>query len=142
MQSFPFSECLSFCMNKDDSRWNEMCSHPLNPSGSTCQDKLLGMEECKSPFGIYELKIPVNKDLACENTGITDKNCKDLDVRNPITRSFEFANFRFPSFSFLLKISTNVSISFLDSFAYSSSDILLIYHSIVSSIKNNTFQTP
>lgn len=142
MQSFPFSECLSFCMSKDDSRWNEMCSHPLNPSGSTCQDKLLGMEECKSPFGIYELKIPVNKDLACENTGITDKNCKDLDVRNSITRSLEFANFRFPSFSFLLKISTNVSISFLDSFAYSSSDILLIYHSIVSSIKNNTFQTP
>lgn len=90
MQSFPFSECLSFCMSKDDSRWNEMCSHPLNPSGSTCQDKLLGMEECKSPFGIYELKIPVNEDLACENTGITDKNCKDLDVRNPITRSFEF----------------------------------------------------
>lgn len=77
-------------MNKDDSRWNEMCSHPLNPSGSTCQDKLLGMEECKSPFGIYELKIPVNKDLACENTGITDKNCKDLDVWNSITRSFEF----------------------------------------------------
>ena len=77
-------------MNKDDSRWNEMCSHPLNPSGSTCQDKLLGMEECKSPFGIYELKIPVNKDLACENTGITDKNCKDLDVRNSVIRSFEF----------------------------------------------------
>ena len=112
-------------MNKDDSRWNEMCSHPLNPSGSTCQDKLLGMEECKSPFGIYELKIPVNKDLACENTGITDKNCKDLDVRNSITRSFEFEQ-SLVSFSQLF-------IPFTDYYEC----LVFLFR-----FKNNTFQTP
>ena len=42
----------------------------------------MGQEECKSPFGTYELKIPVDKNLACDNNGITDKNCKDLDVSN------------------------------------------------------------
>lgn len=68
----------TFCLTKVDSRWEPMCSHPL--SKSTCRDSLLGQEECKSPFGTYELKIPVDKNLACDNNGITDKNCKDLDL--------------------------------------------------------------
>ena len=69
-----------FCMTKDDSRWQQMCIHPLNPGGTCNQDRLLGMEECKSPFGIYELKIPVDENMSCDNTGITNTNCKDLDV--------------------------------------------------------------
>lgn len=40
----------------------------------------MGMEECKSPFGIYELKIPVDKTLECNDDRITNTNCKDLDV--------------------------------------------------------------
>ena len=38
------------------------------------------MEECQSPFGIYEVKIPVNKNLECYGIGITGNNCKDIDV--------------------------------------------------------------
>lgn len=66
-----------FCVKKDDQRWQPMCSNPL----SKCvRDRLLGDEECKSPFGTYELQIPVDNQLSCKNAGITDKNCKDLDV--------------------------------------------------------------
>jgi len=57
-----------------------MCSDPLNKLGSCRKDNLLGMEECKSPFGTYELKIPVDENLECDDTGMTDINCKDLDV--------------------------------------------------------------
>ena len=38
------------------------------------------MEEFQSPFGIYEVKIPVNKNLECGGIGITGNNCKDIDV--------------------------------------------------------------
>ena len=66
-----------FCVKKDDHRWQAMCSNPL----SKCvRDRLLGDEECKSPFGTYELQIPVDNQLSCTSDGITDKNCKDLDV--------------------------------------------------------------
>ena len=37
--------------------------------GSHEKDALLGMEECQSPFGIYEVKIPVNKNLECDGIG-------------------------------------------------------------------------
>ena len=57
-----------------------MCNHELNKRGSHSKDALLGMEECQSLFGIYELKIPVDKNLACNAVGVTGKNCKDLDV--------------------------------------------------------------
>lgn len=66
-----------FCVNKDDYRWQPMCSNPLSNS---VRDRLLGDEECKSPFGTYELQIPVDKTLSCKSTAITDTNCKDLDV--------------------------------------------------------------
>ena len=53
-----------------------MCSNPLTGG----RDILLGADECVSPFGIYELEIPVKIDLACGSDGITTFNCKDIDV--------------------------------------------------------------
>ena len=63
-------------MTKDDNRWESMCTDPLTGG----KDVLLGADECVSPFGIYELEIPVNKDLTCGGSKITTFNCKDLDV--------------------------------------------------------------
>ncbi|XP_078356069.1 uncharacterized protein LOC144640885, partial [Oculina patagonica] len=74
------TKCSFSCITEDDSRWQPMCTNQLNEGGSSSQDRLLGMEECKSPFGIYELKIPVDKNLACDNSGIVNTNCKDLDL--------------------------------------------------------------
>ena len=82
-----------FCVKKDDQRWQPMCSNPL----SKCvRDRLLGDEECKSPFGTYELQIPVDKQLRCASTSIADKNCKDLDVSiiHPQTQAETFIFFR------------------------------------------------
>ena len=74
-----FPECCSlFCLNEEDSRWQPMCTNQLTKGGNL--DKLLGMEECKSPFGIYELKIPKDDNLACDDNRITNTNCQDLDV--------------------------------------------------------------
>ena len=87
--SLPESKCLS----EDDSRWEAMCNHVLNKRGSHSKDALLGMEECQSPFGIYELKIPIDKSLECKTNTLTTKNCKDLDVRTYLA---------FMSFSILL----------------------------------------
>ena len=70
----------SYCVSEDDSRWVAMCNHALNKRGSHSKDALLGMEECQSPFGIYELKIPIDNKLACDTNRITTTNCKDLDV--------------------------------------------------------------
>ena len=36
--------------------------------------------ECKSPFGVYELKIPVDSNLECSDATNKEANCKDLDV--------------------------------------------------------------
>lgn len=71
---------VSFCVNINDHRWHPMCSHAL--SKCSRRDRLLGEEECKRPFGTYELKIPVDKNLRYGyNSGITDKNCKaELDI--------------------------------------------------------------
>ncbi|XP_078345067.1 uncharacterized protein LOC144630573 [Oculina patagonica] len=71
-------KCSFLCLPADDSRWQPMCNHPLNGGGRS--NRLSGMEECKSPFGIYELNIPVDKKLACNNSGIVNTNCKDLDL--------------------------------------------------------------
>ena len=78
--SNPFFLLESYCVSEDDSRWVAMCNHALNKRGSHSKDALLGMEECQSPFGIYELKIPIDKKLACDTNRITTTNCKDLDV--------------------------------------------------------------
>ena len=56
-----------------------MCTHSLTQRRS--DDRLLGMEECKSPFGTYDIKIPVDSTLSCTgNSWILGKNCKDLEV--------------------------------------------------------------
>ena len=56
-----------------------MCDNPLRKGLRT--DSLLGREECKSPFGSYELKIPKDNNMECTADGfITNTNCKDLDV--------------------------------------------------------------
>ncbi|XP_073238029.1 uncharacterized protein [Porites lutea] len=70
----------SYCVSEDDSRWVAMCNHALNKRGSHSKDALLGMEECQSPFGIYELKIPIDHKLSCDTNRITTTNCKDLDL--------------------------------------------------------------
>ncbi|XP_066026371.1 uncharacterized protein [Pocillopora verrucosa] len=68
-----------FCMGKDDNRFQPMCCHYL--SGSPCDDTLLGAEECRSPFGTYEMTIPIDSKTPCKASGsrITDGNCKDFD---------------------------------------------------------------
>ncbi|CAH3128101.1 unnamed protein product [Pocillopora meandrina] len=68
-----------FCMSKDDYRFQPMCCHYL--SGSPCDDTLLGAEECRSPFGTYEMTIPIDSETSCTASGsrITDANCKDFD---------------------------------------------------------------
>ena len=58
-----------------------MCDNPLNKGKGLRTDSLLGREECKSPFGSYELKIPKDNNMECTADGfITNTNCKDLDV--------------------------------------------------------------
>ncbi|KAL9982898.1 hypothetical protein ACROYT_G005011 [Oculina patagonica] len=75
----------SYCMPKDDGRFQPMCCHFL--SDSPCDDKLLGAVECKSPFGTYELTIPIDNDAPCKasETMITHANCKDYD-RSQLTK--------------------------------------------------------
>ncbi|KAL9982967.1 hypothetical protein ACROYT_G005082 [Oculina patagonica] len=68
-----------FCMEEDDYRFQPMCCHYL--SDAPCSDVLLGAEECTSPFGTYQLSMPIDDQASCEtgNSPITDKNCKDFD---------------------------------------------------------------
>ena len=72
------SPVLGYCVEKDDRRWEPMCSHSLN--GPTDSGLMMGKEECTSPSGYYELFIPVDKNLDCSATRMKDTNCKDLDV--------------------------------------------------------------
>ena len=82
-------------MTKDDSRLEQMCTNPLNKLGSAKENTLLGMEECRSPFGTYELKIPVDENLACDDPGIMNTNCKDLDVSFWGSRFFHSGSYPF-----------------------------------------------
>ncbi|CAH3128096.1 unnamed protein product, partial [Pocillopora meandrina] len=68
-----------FCMGKDDNRFQPMCCHYL--SGSPCDDTLLGAEECRSPFGTYEMTMPIDSKTPCTASGsrITHENCKEFD---------------------------------------------------------------
>lgn len=67
-----------FCVDEDDKRFEPMCSHPLNGPG--VNGLMLGKDECTSPSGVYDLKIPINRTLSCTDTKMRDTNCKDLDV--------------------------------------------------------------
>lgn len=75
----PFTEESVFCMEKDDIRLQPMCCHFL--SDSPC-DVLLGAEECTSPFGTYEISLPIDSKTPCagSDTRLTNKNCKDFNV--------------------------------------------------------------
>ena len=63
-----------------------MCNHGLNKRGSSDKEDLLGMEDCQSLFGIYELKIPKDENLECDSEQLKAEDCKDLDVRFCITQ--------------------------------------------------------
>lgn len=72
----------------DDNRLKPMCCHYL--SDLKCVGELqLGAEACKSLFGTYELSIPIDDTLDCKGSGdvVTDKNCKDFQVRVVMAKS-------------------------------------------------------
>ena len=102
--SNPFFLSESYCVSEDDSRWVAMCNHALNKRGSHSKDALLGMEECQSPFGIYELKIPIDNKLACDTNRITTTNCKDLDVGSCFSHIKDIR--KLPSFALLCFITS------------------------------------
>ena len=50
-----------------------MCTHALSESQN--DDRLLGMEEYKSPFGTYELKVLVDETISCtDESTVMDRN--------------------------------------------------------------------
>ncbi|KAJ7388774.1 hypothetical protein OS493_035740 [Desmophyllum pertusum] len=67
-----------FCMDKGDRRFQPMCCHYLSdlPCDANIQ---LGALECQRTFGTYELSIPIDKTLACDDYKVTHQNCKDFD---------------------------------------------------------------
>ncbi|XP_028517529.1 uncharacterized protein LOC110247684, partial [Exaiptasia diaphana] len=67
----------SFCMTKDDSRFESMCCHFL--SGTPCDDAQSGSAECQSLFGTYDMEIPINENAECGGSLLPDKNCKNFD---------------------------------------------------------------
>ncbi|XP_031560606.1 uncharacterized protein LOC116296688 [Actinia tenebrosa] len=67
-----------FCVEEQDKRLKPMCSHSL--SGVPADDLMMGNDECTSPSGFYELKIPVDRALPCKSTTMRDTNCKDIDL--------------------------------------------------------------
>ena len=81
-------------MTRGDNRWTSMCSDPL----ASRSDDFLGADECISPFGIYELEIPINKGLACGGSRITTFNCKDLDVSATLRSTTKQGQMRLTSF--------------------------------------------
>ena len=71
----------------DDSRFYPMCNHGLNKRGSSDKGDLLGMEECQSLFGIYELKIPKDENLECDSEQLT------AEMQNLTSRSLQLTQF-------------------------------------------------
>ena len=68
-----------FCMEDNDNRFQPMCCHYLNDA--PCQDILLGAEECTSPFGTYNLSMPIDSAILCDSPPtITHKNCGGFNV--------------------------------------------------------------
>lgn len=65
-------------MQEDDNRFKPMCCHFL--SDAPCDDRLIGAQECQSPFGSYNISMPIDKDAECGSSRLKDKNCKDFDV--------------------------------------------------------------
>lgn len=71
----------------DDSRFYPMCNHGLNKRGSSDKEDLLGMEECQSLFGIYELKIPKDENLECDSEQLK------AEMQNLTSRSLQLTQF-------------------------------------------------
>lgn len=71
----------------DDSRFYPMCNHGLNKRGSSDKEDLLGMEECQSLFGIYELKIPKDETLECDSEQLK------AEMQNLTSRSLQLTQF-------------------------------------------------
>lgn len=71
----------------DDSRFYPMCNHGLNKCGSSDKEDLLGMEECQSLFGIYELKIPKDENLECDSEQLK------AEMQNLTSRSLKLTQF-------------------------------------------------
>ena len=71
-------------MEEDDNRFEPMCCHYLR--GSPCNDILLGPEECTSPFGTYELSMPIDDIIPCALNSLltTHKNCREFDVSSRV----------------------------------------------------------
>ena len=86
--SILFPENPIYCMDKSDSRFQPTCCHYF--SDLKCDGELqLGAEACRSLFGSYELSIPIDDTLECSRNGdtVTDKNCKNFQVRPVIVKS-------------------------------------------------------
>ena len=95
-----------------------MCCHYL--SGMTCSEAIGSREECSSPFGIYDLSMPIDSTIPCQTTTnpiITHENCQNfnvsLDIRPSISqRSYTWFNIQTYSLSNcdIWKISIRLSI--------------------------------
>jgi len=70
-------ESSKYCVTSTDARWKVLCNEPNDREGKFSQ---FSSEECKSPFGIYDLEIPVDRSLPCDKSGMEITNCKDLDL--------------------------------------------------------------
>jgi len=70
-------ESSKYCITSTDARWKVLCNEPRDREGKFSQ---FSSEECKSPFGIYDLEIPVDRSLPCDKSGMEITNCKDLDL--------------------------------------------------------------
>ena len=67
-------------MGKDDERFQQMCCHSVSDSSCVISHDV---EDCKSPFGTYEISMPIDSKATCEKsfTRLTGGNCNDFDVR-------------------------------------------------------------
>lgn len=68
---FFYNRKLHFLCNSSDDHWQPMCTNAV--SQRAWDDSLLGEEECRSPFGTYELVIPVDDQLSCKDPGIRNR---------------------------------------------------------------------
>ena len=69
----------------DDRRFlRKLCDDPVERWRAKGR-KVYKKQECKSPFGVYGLKIPVGSNLECSYAANRETNCKDLDVSLTIT---------------------------------------------------------
>ncbi|XP_078358139.1 uncharacterized protein LOC144642907 isoform X2 [Oculina patagonica] len=68
-----------FCLEENDIRLTSMCCHYL--SGTDCTELSGSQEECSSPFGTYDISMPIDNTIACNDTNppITHENCQQFN---------------------------------------------------------------